>query len=290
MKKKAKEDIAAQDANGWNRCSGNWPISRRRPRRNRGSTAASSPISNRPTSVPRRTAGGKPAQYQFPHKAASSTKRIYKVQYGGEVIVSDRWRAEFGEEIKNPDQHFRIVYLTCRPTTADDAQIAAVLNDTRIAVARPEALCEDTREALADLIAAEQMKRNSSAPNQTGLRDYAETKRREAVKAMLKDQLDEFRRGKVLTQKGYGIPTAEIFKVSKESREADLGGRLVEKAYETPLFSPKDFKKDFTDADAKKVYAGLFHKEPGQGRKRRCAELRRRLGTLRQVAPRRVPA
>jgi hypothetical protein len=47
--------------------------------------------------------------------------------------------------------------------------------------------------------------------------------------------------------------------LSKE-READLGGRLIEKAYDTPLFSPKEFKKDFTDADAKKVYAGLFHK------------------------------
>ena len=117
------------------------------------------------------------------------------------------------------------------------------------------------------------MKRNSSAPNQTGLREYAETKRREAVKDILKCQLDEFRRGKVLTQKGYGIPPTEIFKVSKE-READLGGRLLEKAYDTPLFSPKEFKKDFTDADAKKVYAGLFHKEPRQCRKGCGPELR----------------
>ena len=111
------------------------------------------------------------------------------------------------------------------------------------------------------------MKRNASAPNQTGLRDYAEGRRRDAVKAILKDQLDEFRRGKILTQKGYGIPTAEIFKVAKESREADLGGRLVEKAYDTPLFSHRDFKKDFTDADAKKVHAGLFHKDPSKAEK-----------------------
>ncbi len=122
------------------------------------------------------------------------------------------------------------------------------------------------------------------------MRDYAENKRRDAVKALLKDQLDEFRRGKILTQKGYGIPTAEIFKVSKDSREADLGGRLVEKAYETPLFSPKDFKKDFTDADAKKVYAGLFHKDPVKGRKRRRAELRRGPGVVRQGPARRVQA
>src|SRR5206468_4191730 len=136
----------------------------------------------------------------------------------------------------------------------------AALKDARTVVCRPAPLSADTREALAGFVAAEQMKRNASAPNQTSLREYAETKRREAVKDILKCQLDEFRRGKVLTQKGYGIPAAEIFKLSKE-READLGGRLIEKAYDTPLFSPKDFKKDFTDADAKKVFAGLFHKD-----------------------------
>ena len=167
---------------------------------------------------------GKPPTYQFPHTAASSTKRVFKVQYGGEVIVSDRWRAEFGEEIKNADQHFRIIYLTCKPEV-DDSKITAALKDARTVVCRPESLSAETREALADLIAAEQMKRNASAPNQTSLREYAETKRREAVKDILKCQLDEFRRGKVLTQKGYGIPAAEIFKLSKE-READLGGSI----------------------------------------------------------------
>jgi hypothetical protein len=201
---------------------------------------------------------GKSALYQFPYTAATSTKRAHKVQYGGEVVVSDRWRAEFGEEIKNADQHFRIVYLTAKPEV-DDGKIAAALKDACTVVCRPESLSEETREALAGLIAAEQMKRNSSDPNQEGLRKYAEEKRREAVKDILKCQLDEFRRGKVLTQKSYGIPANEIFKLSKE-READLGGRLIEKAYDTPLFSPKEFKKDFTDADAKKVYAGLFHK------------------------------
>jgi hypothetical protein len=50
-------------------------------------------------------------------------------------------------------------------------------------------------------------------------------------------------------------------------REEDLAGRLLEKAYGTPLFSAKDFKKDFTDADAKKVFGGLFHKEPAKAEK-----------------------
>jgi hypothetical protein len=208
---------------------------------------------------------GKPPAYAFPHRTGASTKRVHRVAYGGEVVFSDRWREEFGKEIENPDLHFRLVYLTSRPV-ADDAKITADLRDARVAVCRPEALSEETREVLADLVAAEQMRRNCAAPNQGELRDYAEGKRREAVKKLLKCQLDEYRRGKVLTQKGYAIQAVEIFKSAK-GREEDLAGRLLEKAYGTPLFSAKDFKKDFTDADAKKVFAGLFHKEPAKAEK-----------------------
>jgi hypothetical protein len=202
---------------------------------------------------------GKPAHYQFPKRAAASTKKVHKTQYGGEVVVCDHWRTEFGEPIKNADQHFRLVYLTEKPESLDD-KIAAALAEVRIAVCRPDSLSEETREALADLIAAENLKRNSAAPSQNSLRDYADNARRTAIKAILKCQLDEFRRGKVLTQKGYGIPAKEVFEISTE-READLAGRLVEKAYDTPFFSPKDLKKDFTDNDAKKLFSGLFHKE-----------------------------
>ena len=86
--------------------------------------------------------------YQFPHTAATQTKRVYKVQYGGEVIVSDRWRAEFGEEVKNADQHFRVIYLTAKPEV-DDGKITLELKDARTVVCRPESLSEETREALA---------------------------------------------------------------------------------------------------------------------------------------------
>ncbi len=208
---------------------------------------------------------GNPAQYQFPKKTASSTRKIYSTQYGGEVLIADHWRSEFGEMIKHSDQHFRLVYLTTKPEVPD-TEITSALADVRVAVCRPDSLSDETREALAELIAAENLKRSSTGPNQTGLREYAENKRREAVKAILKCQLDEFRRGKVLTQKGYGIPAKEIFKVSRE-READLAGRLIEKAYDAPLFSPKDLKKEFTENDAKKMFAGLFRKDASKAEK-----------------------
>ena len=266
LKKKAKEDAKAQDAK-WVE-SLFWQLPDITPEAqeklgvNGGILCDYQPPDQRSAEDRRQ---GKPPIYQFPQRSGASTRKVHKVVYGGEVVVSDRWRDEFGEEIKNPDQHFRLVYLTGKPGT-DDGKMTAALNDARIAVCRPEALSEDTREALADLMAAEQMKRNCSAPNQGSLREYADGKRRDAVSAILKCQQDEYRRGKVLTQKSYGIPAAEIFK-AVQGREDDLAGRLLEKAYDTPLFSPKDLKKDFTENDARKVFGGLFHKDAAKAEK-----------------------
>jgi hypothetical protein len=140
-------------------------------------------------------ASNHPPKYTLPHRSSSSTRRVHRVSYGGEVVVAERWRDEFGEEIKHTDQHFRIVYLTTKPGE-EDAKLTAALKDTRVAVCRPEQLAPETRDALADLLAAEEMKKNCAAPNQGALRDYADGKRRDAIKAILKCQQDEFRRGK----------------------------------------------------------------------------------------------
>ena len=206
-----------------------------------------------------------PPKFSFPHRPNASTRKLYKVAYGGEIVLSDRWREEFGEEIKNADQHFRIVFLVNKPAEADD-KVAASLKDARIAVCRPNDLSAPTRDALADLIAAEEMKKACAAPNQGSLRDYADGKRREAVKTLLKCQQDEFRMGKVLTQKGYAIGANEVFATPKD-REETLAGKLLEKSYDTPLFTPKELKKEFTESDARKVFAGLFTKEPATAEK-----------------------
>ena len=224
-----------------------------------------------------------PPIYALPHRVASSTSRVHKVQYGGEIVVSDRWREEFGKEIENPDQHFRLVYLIQAPEIADE-QIGSQLKDARIAVCRPAPLSDDTRESLADILAAEQMKRNFTALNQGVIRDYAESRRKEAVKTILKCQLDEFRRGKVLSQKGYGIPAIEVFGNLKD-REDALGARLLEKAYDNPLFAPKHLKKGFTDNDARKVFAGLFHKVPANAEKDAVTNFAAGLGLVSKSHP-----
>jgi hypothetical protein len=55
--------------------------------------------------------------------------------------------------------------------------------------------------------------------------------------------------------------------MSKRRVKLFLTACLVQKAYDNPFFSPKDLKKDFTDNDAKKVFSGLFRKEPAKAEK-----------------------
>jgi hypothetical protein len=195
---------------------------------------------------------------------AKATLGSLKVQYGGEVIVADRWQGSFGEPWANkPEVHFRIVYLT-----AQDAVDRSHLLDPRIAVCVPAALSEDTRENLAEYVACNLMLQHyndKDYPGEGALRDWAKTRRRTAIAGILKNQIEEFRRGAIITQKELGLPASQFFMTPQKvrgRREEALAAQLLEKAYDEPLFSPKELKKEFTDVDARKVFHGLFAKAP----------------------------
>lgn len=200
---------------------------------------------------------GHPARFVLPKTIAASTRRVHNVSYGGEVIVAARWREEWAKAIEQPDVHFRVVYLAA-DGTAKDSAILKALADPRIVVCHPKHLSSDTREALADLLAGEKMRRDHA--QSPSLRAYAEEKRADAIKAVLKQQLLEFRTGKVLTKADYGIPPADVFS-SPAQKSEDLARRLLEKAYDKPLFSPTEIKKPFSEPEARKVFTGLFSKE-----------------------------
>ena len=196
----------------------------------------------------------------IPTTSSAKTTQVHNVTYGGEVVVADKWDQKFGEELRDPATHFRIVYLT-----AQEAVDGAALDDVRIAVCCPAALSPETRENLADLIACDtfiQTYKAEDHPDASEDRERAKARRQDAITRILKNQIEEFRRGKITTSKGYGIQAEEVFKKAARSRggrEEELAGQLLDKAYDAPLFEPKEFKKQFSDADARKVFHGLFH-------------------------------
>lgn len=194
----------------------------------------------------------------LPGKSSAKTT-VSRVVYGGEVLTTQKWESKFGEEIRDPAVHFRIVYLTEEFKVPDKE-----IGDIRISVCTPSALSDETRENLADLVACDEFLKEYSDqthPMAGEDRDRAKSRRQDAIGRILKNQIEEFRRGKIVTAKGYGILADEVFKTaaaSRGGREAELASRVLEKAYDEPLFVAKDFKKDFNDADARKVYHGLF--------------------------------
>lgn len=203
----------------------------------------------------------------LPHTIpVKATPADLKVQYGGEVIVSDKWQASFGEAWPNkPEIHFRIVYLTANASVDKGDQL-----DPRIALCIPASLSDDTRENLAELVGCNlmlELYNDRDYPGEGAMRDWAKARRRTAMAAVLKNQIEEYRRGAIITQKELGLPANQIFmrpQKSRGDREETLASELLENAYDAPLFNPKEFKKDFTDADARKVFHGLFAKIPAK--------------------------
>jgi hypothetical protein len=199
---------------------------------------------------------GAPKRPSLPKTISVTTKRVHSVAYSGEAIAANQWRLDWGQAIDQADVHFRIIYLTA-DAAAQASSIQAAIKDPRVAVCVIKKLSADTREALADMLAAEKMRRDHG--NSPALRVYADERKAEAMKAVLKQQALEYRTGKVITQADYGIPSAEVF--SAPTKSEDLARRLLEKAYDKPLFSPSEIKKPLSDVETRKIFAGLFIKD-----------------------------
>lgn len=259
LKKKFKDDTAAQDAK-WIE-SLFWDIQVITPeiqaelQLNGGLLHEFQPDDQR---TPEEVKSGAPARFSLPKTISASTKKVHNVAYSGEVIAGTAWRAEWGKAIDNPDIHFRVVFLASDAGAKDDA-IRSAIYDPRIAVCRIKPLNQETREALADLLAAEKMRRdNASSP---ALRAYADEKRADSLKAVLRQQLLEYKGGKILTQADYGIQPMTVF-AQPANKTEEIARALLEKAYDKPLFIPTEIKKPFSETEARKVYSGLFGKEP----------------------------
>jgi len=259
LKKRFKDDTAAQDAKWLESLF--WDIQVITPeiqaelQLNGGLLHEFQPDDQR---TPEEVKSGAPARFLLPKTISASTKKVHNIAYSGEAIAVTAWRAEWGKVLDNADIHFRVVFLAGDAGTKDDA-IRAAIEDTRIAVCRTKALSADTREALADLLAAEKMRRdNASSPS---LRAYADEKRADALKSVLRRQLLEYKGGKILTQADYGMQPLAIF-AQPANKTEEIAKALLEKAYDKPLFIPAEIKKPFSETEARKVYSGLFGKEP----------------------------
>jgi hypothetical protein len=196
--------------------------------------------------------------YKFDERK-SATVEFRKLEYPGEVIVTRRWRAEYGENVTN-DLHFRIVVLT-RPESIDVKEI----QDFRIGVCVPSSLTETAREAARDhlaLSAMEEAYRDKTGSEAEQIRSWLfQNKRPEVVRDLLGKQLGIYRNGTIITAHQLGIDEKKVFSLNKIDKVLDqLVPTILADAYAKPVVDSQLFNKKFSGREAKNVFEGLFKK------------------------------
>ncbi|MDP2755514.1 MAG: hypothetical protein Q8P40_14145, partial [Nitrospirota bacterium] len=123
-----------------------------------------------------------------------TTVEFRKIEYPGEVIVTKRWRSEYGEKITD-DIHFRVIILT-RPDDIENSEI----KDYRISICIPTKLSEASFESARDYLTLTEMEkdyRDKTGSDAEEIRVWLSNKRSEVVREMLRKQLGQYRNGRI---------------------------------------------------------------------------------------------
>jgi hypothetical protein len=180
-----------------------------------------------------------------------------KVEYSGEVIISDTWRPEFGHPLHKEDHHFRITILM-HNTDADGIAI----EDERIAVCIPNGLSEAARDAVKDYLAIcdmEEIYRHERGSDAEQIREWIRGKKPEVIRALISSQPKQYQSGKICTKSALAIEPKEVFsQPSNERRFALIANALLNNAYTAFPLNFAAFRKTISPVDAGKVFHGFF--------------------------------
>jgi len=187
-----------------------------------------------------------------------TTVEFRKIEYPGEVIVTKRWRSEYGEKITD-DTHFRVIILT-RPNDIDNSEI----KDYRIAICVPTKLPEASFESARDYLTLTEMEKDYKDKTGTDaeeVRGWLISKRAEVIREMLRKQLGQYKSGEIITAHGLGIDEKKVFQLNKMDKILEqLIPVILSDAYAKPIVDSQAFLKIFSSREAKNIFEGLFKK------------------------------
>ncbi|MBT9159326.1 MAG: hypothetical protein AAGB97_05130 [Dehalococcoidia bacterium] len=182
-----------------------------------------------------------------------------RLEYSGEVILSDTWRPELGQPLYKEDHHFKIVILM---ENTDAGGIA--IEDERIAVCIPNGLSELAHDAVRDYMAIcdmEEIYRHERGSDAEQIREWVRGKKPEVIRALISSQPKQYQSGKICTRSALAIEPKEVFsQPSNERRFALIANALLDNAY-TALprtLDSRAFKKTLSSTDVGKVFNGFF--------------------------------
>lgn len=182
-----------------------------------------------------------------------------KVEYPGEVIVSRRWRAEYGEKLSG-GTHFRVVLLT----EHQEVNIEE-LKDIRTAICIPSPLTDAVKDAAKDyraLLDMEDHYRDKTGSEADDVRSWIfQSKRKEVIQELLRKQTFVYRNGKILTGNQLGFDEKKAFSLKRVDKILEIVvPTILSDAYANNPVDTKLFKKKFSSREAKNLFDGLFRK------------------------------
>ena len=213
-----------------------------------------------------RDTGGAPGLF---HEFSVDERATHRVQsrhleYPGEVIVTTGWRLDYGMSLPKEDVHFRLVILT--PVAAQSVR-PTDLQDSRIAVIVPGEMTDEARDAAAAYLAWNSMR--EAYQNKTGreaeeVRSWLDTQRRGILDALVATHLKLYQAGRVITRDDLAINARDAFGRGggNEARIAYIVEQLLTAAYPQLPIDPDQLRGTLTPAEAGKVFAGYFDKNP----------------------------
>ncbi len=187
-----------------------------------------------------------------------ATVEFRKIEYPGEVIVTKRWRSEYGEKITD-DIHFRVLVLT-RPDDIDNGEI----RDYRISICISAKLSEASSESARDYLTLTEMEkdyRDKTGSDAEEIRAWLISKRSEVIRELLRKQLGQYRNGKIATAHGLGIDEKKVFQLNKMDKILEqLVPIVLSDAYAKAIVDSQSFLRKFSSREAKNIFEGLFKK------------------------------
>ncbi len=187
-----------------------------------------------------------------------ATTRAHKVKYEGERIVLREWNTVWGNPVvdkTNYDLHFRLVYLF------DDTEIDPVaLYDDRIAVVIPgrwEEMAKDISRRYTALMKMKDEYKGKQGPDAEEVKRFVENELKKTLGDIATTQKQLYRAGRIVTRAGLGIDPKQVF-ADPDKADDLIAAALLANAYTARPFEADAFKKEFSDAEAGKVFNALF--------------------------------
>src|SRR5882724_5952226 len=186
------------------------------------------------------------------------TARDRKIRYEGERVIVKGWSIVWGNTVVDKtdyDLHFRLVYLL------DQADVdTSTLHDDRIAVVIPgpwEDTARDISRRYLALVIMQEEYQDKQGPEAEEVKRFVSDELRKARGEIVLTQKQLYRAGRIVTLAGLGIDSNQVFADPDKADEA-MAAALLRHAYTATPLDVDAFKKEFTDAEAGKLFNALF--------------------------------